>query len=274
LRDREAERPLSELRRRARGEAAPAGGKAREISRFERAHSQAARLRRARRERRLRPATATLGFPLRGEWSALRTPADRVPSHGTDYFGQRFAFDFARLLGPRGKPYPASIWRHMLGWVRAAECHAWSEPVLAPFDGEIVEAGEGWRDYERLNLLVDLGRMFLFPPRPAAADYRPLAGNFILLEGDPGVALLAHLRCGTLRVRKGQTITEGEPLGLVGNSGNTTMPHLHFQLMDGRNPFEAQGLPCCFRRYEALRGETWHEVVDGVPNLLERIRVP
>ena len=36
-------------------------------------------------------------FPLRGEWRAVHTPASRIPSHGTDMLGQRYAFDFMRL---------------------------------------------------------------------------------------------------------------------------------------------------------------------------------
>lgn len=40
---------------------------------------------------------AAVGFPLRGEWWAVHTPAHRVPSHGTDFFAQRYAFDFARM---------------------------------------------------------------------------------------------------------------------------------------------------------------------------------
>ena len=35
-------------------------------------------------------------FPLRGEWTVERTPAHRIPSHGTDILGQRYAYDFIR----------------------------------------------------------------------------------------------------------------------------------------------------------------------------------
>ena len=36
------------------------------------------------------------GFPLRGEWVAVGTPAHRIPSYRTDRFGLRYAFDFVR----------------------------------------------------------------------------------------------------------------------------------------------------------------------------------
>ena len=98
----------------------------------------------------------SVGFPLRGEWAALNTPAERVPSHGTDYFGQRYAFDFARLLCARPKAYPQTVWAHLFGRVRAEDCYGWGEAVLAPFAGEVVAAGDGWPDRERLGLLRDV----------------------------------------------------------------------------------------------------------------------
>lgn len=216
---------------------------------------------------------ASVAFPLRGEWTALHTPAERVPSHGTDYFGQRYAFDFARLLGPYKKAYRQPIWRHLIARVRVEDCYGWGEAVLAPFDGEVVAAGDGWPDRESLSLLPDIIRVSFFARPPTPEDYRPLTGNYVLLEGEPGVALLAHLRRGSVPVRAGQVVREGEPLGAVGNSGNSTSPHLHFQLMDGRDPFKARGLPCKFRRYERLRGDAWEEVFDSVPEALEPIRV-
>lgn len=203
---------------------------------------------------------------------ALKTPAERVPSHGTDHFGQRYAFDFARLLGPYNKAYPTSMWRHVFATVNVKDCYGWDEPVLAPFDGEVIGVGDGWPDRERLNLLRDLVSTSFLARDATRADYRPLTGNYILLKGLPGVALFAHLRRGSVRVRKGQTLKEGERLGAVGNSGNSTLPHLHFHLMDGSDPFIAQGVPCNFRRYERLRDGAWEEVFDSLPDALELIR--
>lgn len=215
----------------------------------------------------------SVGFPLRGEWTALHTPAERVPSHGTDYFGQRYAFDFARLIGSYKKAYPKSIWLHVLGRVRAEDCYGWDAPVLAPFDGEIVAVGDGWPDRMRLNFFVDFVRTSFLARTPTANDYRPLTGNYILLQGDPGVALLAHLRCSSIRVKVGQLVKEAETVAAVGNSGNTTIPHLHFHLMNVSDPFKAQGVACKFRRCERLRDGTWEEVCDYIPDVLEPIRV-
>jgi murein DD-endopeptidase MepM/ murein hydrolase activator NlpD len=145
--------------------------------------------------------------------------------------------------------------------------------VLAPFDGEVVGVGDGWPDRERLNLLWDLLRASFFAQDAAPDDYRPLTGNYILLEGQPGVAMLAHLRLGSVQVRAGQLVREGEPVAAVGNSGNSTTPHLHFHIMDGRDPFKAEGVPCKFRRYERFRDGAWEGVFNSIPEALEPIRV-
>lgn len=215
----------------------------------------------------------SLAFPLRGEWTAIHTPAERVPSHGTNYFGQRYAFDFARLQGPYKKAYRKPILQHLLGSVRVEDCYGWGEPVLAPFDGKVIRTGEGWPDRERLNLVWDLLRVSFFGQDIKGDDYRPLTGNYILLEGQPGVALFGHLRRGSLRVQTGQSVNEGEPLAAVGNSGNSASPHLHFHLMDGPDPLQAKGLPCRFRRYERFRDGVWKEMFDSIPEALEPLRV-
>jgi len=215
----------------------------------------------------------SVAFPLKGEWTALHTPAERVPSHGTDYFGQRYAFDFARLLGSYKKAYSKPIWQHLLSTVKVEDCYGWGETVFAPFDGQVIAVGEGWPDRERLNLLCDILRASFFAQGATREDYRPLTGNYILLEGDSGVALLAHLRRGSVQVQTEQFVKEGDPLAAVGNSGNSTAPHLHFQIMNGRDPFKAEGLLCKFRRYERFYGGAWEEVFDSIPEALEPIRV-
>ena len=63
-------------------------------------------------------------------------------------------------------------------------------------------------------------------------------------------AVLAHLRRGSLRVAKGQRVAAGEQVAECGNSGNSTEPHLHFQLMDHLSVLFAAGLPFRLARYE------------------------
>jgi hypothetical protein len=82
-------------------------------------------------------------LPLRGEgWVAVNSRADRIPSHGTDMLGQRYAFDFFRA-DPRRRSlryHAASTPRTVLLGVPTRECLAWGQPVHAPLPGEVVAA--------------------------------------------------------------------------------------------------------------------------------------
>jgi len=190
--------------------------------------------------------THSVGFPLSGEWVAVNTPAERVPSHGTDFFGQRYAFDFVRL-NAKGTGFSSrSVFRQFAFFVHASDFLAWNEPVFAAFNGKVVAAGDGWPDRMIINALWQVIRATFIQGRPEPSDLRSLLGNYLLIEGQPGVALYAHLRRGTVLAQLGQLVQAGERLGSVGNSGNSTMPHLHFHVMDRANPWEAEGVYCDF----------------------------
>ncbi len=190
--------------------------------------------------------THSIGFPLSGEWVAVNTPAERVPSHGTDFFGQRYAFDFVRL-NAKGTGFSSrSVFRQFAFFVHASDFLAWNEPVFAAFNGKVVAAGDGWPDRMIINALWQVIRATFIQGRPEPSDLRSLLGNYLLIEGEPGVALYAHLRKGTVLAQLGQLVQGGERLGSVGNSGNSTMPHLHFHVMDRANPWEAEGVYCDF----------------------------
>jgi len=214
----------------------------------------------------------SLAFPLRGVWSALNSPADGVPSHGTDFFGQRYAIDFFRLDEESRLPYRAPVWRHLFGALRAHEFLCWDAPVHAAAAGRVVHVGEGWPDRKRVNLVYELVRCTLLPPGPRKGDNRPLAGNHVIVAGEAGFALYAHLRRGSVTVKEGEEVRLGQRVGAVGNSGNTTMPHLHFQLMDRADPMQAAGLPFSFVGLEVLRGGSWEPLETGIPAAEQLVR--
>jgi murein DD-endopeptidase MepM/ murein hydrolase activator NlpD len=215
---------------------------------------------------------AVVDFPLRGEWRALNTPAERVPSHGTDYFGQRYALDFVRIDETGTRFHRESLARHLFAVVPAEGFLCWNEPVCSAFPGQVVACGDGWPDRLWVNAFWELVRGTFLATGPRGTDYRPLAGNFVIVQGEIGVAMYGHLRNGSVRVAPGEAIAAGAPLGAVGNSGNSTMPHLHFQLMEGTDPLTARGLPCAFRCYERFVGGAWEPVQRGVPEAMERVR--
>lgn len=214
-----------------------------------------------------------VGAPLSGEWVALQTPAERVPSHGTDYLGQRYAYDFVRWAPGVNLPYERGLWKHLLAAQPSSAFLCWDQPVFSVFEGIVTETGDGWSDRSSVNLVWALVSSTLFPPQAKEHDLRPLTGNYAIVEGDTAVAFYAHLREGSLTVQRGQQVRSGDVLGRVGNSGNSTMPHLHFQLMDRQDVREARGVLCKFRSFDQLdEQEGWRVVQRGIPEALKRIR--
>ncbi|MBX3030196.1 MAG: M23 family metallopeptidase [Chloroflexi bacterium] len=213
-----------------------------------------------------------IAFPLRGEWQALRTPGTRVPSHGTDRFAQRYAYDLWRVDHRAGGYHPASRLRMWLVGVRTRDCYGWGEAIHSPIDGTVVRAVDGIAERAWLHPLRELARIAVmsltFRPERATA----LAGNHVIVQGAEGSVLVAHLAPGSVAVSVGQGVRAGERLGRVGHTGNSTAPHLHLQLMDGSEPLTARGLLAAFREYEVQRGDAWERVRDGIPTADDRIR--
>ena len=91
------------------------------------------------------------------------------------------------------------------------------------------------------------------PGAPPNVAFDDLAGNFVNQDlGGGRFALYAHLQPGSVRVKPGDVIRPGQVLGLVGNSGNSSEPHLHFHVMDaagGPSNLVADGLPYVFDRF-------------------------
>lgn len=213
-------------------------------------------------------------FPLRGEgWVAVTTPGDRIPSHGTDMLGQRFAYDLLKVDGRKGVYFhPASTWRGNLVGGRTRECYAWDAPVHAPIDGEVVRAVDGMAERGWIHpvreLAVALKNALTFTP----SKLPRILGNHVILRRGDVYAGFAHLRPGSVTVSEGQVVLAGDVVGRVGHTGNSTAPHLHFQLMDSADLMTARGLPCAFRAYDVLRDGQWVPIVNGIPRSSDRIR--
>ena len=91
--------------------------------------------------------------------------------------------------------------------------------VLSPCDGEIVVARDGLPDQQVPEM-----------------DTANLAGNFVVVDCGGFRAVMAHLAPGSLSVAAGDSVTEGQRLAVVGNSGNTAQPHLHLHVQSGGTP--------------------------------------
>jgi murein DD-endopeptidase MepM/ murein hydrolase activator NlpD len=68
--------------------------------------------------------------------------------------------------------------------------------------------------------------------------------------GDGLFAFYAHMQPGSLRVKVGDKVRRGQVLGLLGNTGNSTEPHLHFQICNASSELGSEGLPYAFASFE------------------------
>jgi hypothetical protein len=96
-------------------------------------------------------------FPLRGEWVAPNTPGDKVPSHGTDALGQRFAFDFLRTDPKDSKKFfdDSQIKYYLIG-IPVEKSLCYKEKIYSPIDGKVIAVMDGIREPKRLHPFFDI----------------------------------------------------------------------------------------------------------------------
>lgn len=149
--------------------------------------------------------------------------------NGVDRVPERFAIDLVQLR-PDGRLYAGDQSR--------LESYAFfGTPVYAVADGTVVNL------YDKAVEQV--------PGRPATGiTPEDIGGNMLVIDiGGGNFAFFAHLKPGSLRVRLGDHVTRGQVIALLGNTGNSDAPHLHFHVMDGKSPLDANGKPYEFRRF-------------------------
>ncbi len=170
-----------------------------------------------------RAETPALRLPVTGTWWTFWGGPSERQNHHVSAPDQRHALDLVKWRdgGTADGDGAAN-----------GDYHAWAEPVRAPARGVVVQARDGVRDNT---------------PQAEVENPADPAGNHVLLDlGGGRHMLLAHLRRGTVAVRPGERVRPGTPLGRVGNSGNSSEPHLHVHLQDGPRLFAATGLPMAF----------------------------
>ncbi|WP_051967477.1 M23 family metallopeptidase [Kitasatospora mediocidica] len=172
-----------------------------------------------RREPRTAQPPVLIGNPLPGQRVHVFQGGGRATNHHTGHPVQRYALDLMALgrSGTRATGLaPRSLERY----------HSYGQLVASPVDGTVLTAVDGFDDQP--------AAISPFEDRPQQGQ--PPVGNHVALRVDPGPGtdpaapveiLLAHLRLGSVRVRAGDVVVAGQPLGRVGNSGNTSEPHLH-----------------------------------------------
>ncbi|WP_024794914.1 M23 family metallopeptidase [Tomitella biformata] len=197
--------------------------------------------------------------PVTGRWLALNSPATKVPSHGIRLYGQAHAIDLA--YEPEGAARPQ--FGDGPAMRPAADYPAFGQPVRAMVAGTVVRVDDRQRDHRARSSLAAVLYMYAEGAIKEFGGPRRVVGNHIVIDAGAGVfALVAHLQQGSAVVEVGDTVAAGQIIGHCGNSGNSSEPHVHAQLMDRASTWTGQGLPLVFADVQIGEGP---EFSHGVP---------
>lgn len=146
-------------------------------------------------------------FPFLGKWRVLRT------HYGARQADQAFAIDVVpdgkASASPTNSGYPC-----------------YNQPIVADAPGIVVVAVDGVPE----NV-------------PGTLNMYDQHGNYVVIDHKNGeFSLMAHMIPGSLKVRPGTPVQAGMELGRCGNSGVSTHPHIHWQVMDNLNAAVARGV--------------------------------
>jgi len=153
------------------------------------------------------------------------------PVNGKLYISQRYAIDWIRLddHGHYLHGDPTDVHSYT----------GYGDPILAVADGTVVDTLNDMENAKPPN-----------SPDPSTITLQNALGNHVVLDIGGYFAFYAHMQKGSVAVKPGDRVKRGEVLGKVGNSGNTSSPHLHFHIMSGPAVFGSDGLPYAIDRFE------------------------
>jgi len=185
-----------------------------------------------------RQTVVSIGPPLHGEGyisadsccDAVRHTRAALPVNGRVWVAQRYAVDWEEL-DAQGRIYTGD--REKL-----ESYTIFGKPVVAVADAVVASVTDGLPEQTPGKFPTDISL--------DEAD-----GNSVILDlGEQHYAMYAHMQPGTIQVRVGQRVAAGQLLGLVGNSGNSVAPHLHFQMSDKPSSLASNGLPYEIRDFQ------------------------
>lgn len=191
--------------------------------------------------------------PVKGDrWWAANGPSNFDRHHRSSIIdfafnctiAQRFATDWMQF-GADG--------RFCVGdGTRCTDYYCYGADLLAVADATVIEARDG----------IPEG---VPPSNYAATTLQNVFGNSIILDiGGGRYAAYAHIIPGTVAVNIGDHVTTGQVIGKLGNSGNSSAPHLHFHLCNGRDGLASEGLPYSFAAYDLLGSMPMADVNAGL----------
>jgi murein DD-endopeptidase MepM/ murein hydrolase activator NlpD len=181
-----------------------------------------------------------IGPPLRGgPWLAANGPSNSsghrralITSGGTPAIAQRFAIDYVKV-NDHNTTYDGDK-------LKNESYGAEANDALAVANGRVVAVKDSIpENVPGVN------------SRAVPITLETVGGNHVIVDiGGGHYAFYAHLKPGSIRVRVGDRVKRGQVLGLVGNSGNSTEPHLHFHVSDANSPLGSEGVPYVYDSFD------------------------
>lgn len=194
----------------------------------------------------LKRNTTALILPFRNEWTVIWGGDTKELNYHIESKAQQGAFDIV-ITDTEGST-------HRTDGSTNEDYYCFGEELIAPCDAEVVLAVDGIRD----NKPGDLNPIYI-------------PGNTVILKTDKDEFLFfAHFKQHSVAVKEGQKVESGDLLGLCGNSGNSTEPHLHFHTQNIEDMNQATGAKTYFKDI-MVNGE---EKQDYSPIQGEKIKNP
>lgn len=175
-------------------------------------------------------------LPFTGKWTVFNGGVDKELSHSWGIVSQRYAYDFI-ILDDNSKSFDTNKGFDANKDVQSYYCYG--KDIIAPADGVVVKISNKHKD-SRVN------------GAKAYCDTWDIRGNFIVIQhARQEFSTIAHLLSGSISVSVGNKVKQGDVIAKCGNSGNSSEPHIHFQLQSGKSFCASAGLPIAFSNINA-----------------------
>ena len=163
-------------------------------------------------------------LPFKGEWTVFWGGDTKELNYHVENEAQKGAFDII-ITDENGKS-------HNNNGERNEDYFAFEKELIAPCEAEVVLVVDGIKDN-----------------KPGEFNPIYIPGNTVILKTNNGEYLFfAHFKQNSIIVKQGQKVKKGELLGLCGNSGNSSEPHLHFHIQNVEDMNKATGAKSYFEK--------------------------
>ncbi|MEV9639573.1 M23 family metallopeptidase [Mammaliicoccus sciuri] len=173
----------------------------------------------------------TYTMPVKEDWTVFWGGANEFLNYHYEYENQRYAYDL--VITHNGETFSNNR-------LKNENFHAFSKKVYAPNDGKVIKTENTIRD----NI-------------PGEMNEEDFLGNYVIIKHEVNeYSLIAHLKRYSITVQEGANVKTGELIGLCGNSGNSSEPHIHFQVMDNASISKGQSIRMKFHNgKEPIQGD-------------------